>query len=150
MKRIMYLWCAFALFAFVGCSDEDHTRPNPPHNLDASLLPGYWIMVKDGVKQEYGYWFSDEKLSDSPRDAKTVWYFHLTNGMNAPAKCVEKASWYITEEGVIIINHYGYEMPIMRLTKDKMTIRVYVSDWDENFERRIEYERLADPIEIEE
>jgi len=78
MKRILFLCFTCVLFAFSGCSgDDDESRASS--SLDASLLPGYWIMVKDGVRTNHGVWFSDGTDPQSSEDLKSVTYFYLTD-----------------------------------------------------------------------
>ena len=148
MKKVLLVLIIVATSFFIGCSSDSGSIEPAPRNLDASLLPGYWIMVKDGVKQNYGYFFSNESLSDTSEGVKTAIYFRLPNGMDAPAECAEKASWFVTEDGIIVISIYGYVMPIMRLTKDRMTIRTFASHLDDGYEVRRDYERLSGSIEI--
>jgi hypothetical protein len=60
MKKVLFLFAAlFMTCTFTSCSDDDDDYKRMK-NLDVSLLPGYWIIVKDGAKTRTGIWFTYE------------------------------------------------------------------------------------------
>ena len=133
--------------AFIGCSDEDeYTEVKAPSNLDTSLLPGYWILVKGGTKQNMGVWISDRDDVKTSAMGKPVKFFQLPDGLDGPAKRLETTYWYV-RDGVIRIWMWEGERSIMKLSKDKMTMitTTFIDDHSEKHE----YERLSGPIEIE-
>jgi hypothetical protein len=150
MKKFMYLWCVFALFGLVACSDEDDepVQIKAPTDLDASLLPGYWLLVKDDTKQNTGIWISDKEDIVASVMGKPVTFFYLPNGLEAPAKRTESSFW-VVKNGVISIWMWEGERTILKLSKDRMTMMTtsYIDDASSVIQ---EYERLADPIVIEE
>ena len=150
MKKFMFMMMAvFMTTALIGCSDEDeYTEIQAPANLDVSLLPGYWILVNGGDKQNFGVWISDQDDIVSTAMGKPVKFFRLPNGLNGPAKRIETTYWYLSD-GVINIWTWEGRRTIMKLSKDKMTIMTTTLVGETRSETQ-QYERLSDPIEIEE
>lgn len=154
MKKGLYLLMAlFMATAFISCSDDDDTSSTFSGNkgdddsyvvkgLNESLLSGYWIQVKNGVRQNNGAWFLNE-----PQNT-IVEFFTLPNGMDSPAKLQAMLPWYVKDDGVIeiaLINEV-IRKTIVSLTNDKMSISTY----DSSSGQRVvdEYERITGPIEI--
>ena len=154
MKKLLYVLMAlFIATAFISCSNDDDASStfignnvdddsNAVKGLNESLLAGYWIQVKDGVRQNAGAWFMYE-----PQNT-IVEFFTLPNGMDSPAKLKAMLPWYVKENGVIeiaLINEV-IRKTIVSLTNDKMAISTY----DASTGQRVvdEYERISGPIEI--
>lgn len=150
MKKVLFVLMAlFIATAFISCSDEDEfTEVQVPANLDASLLPGYWILVKDGAKQNFGVWISDQDDILTSAMGKPVKFFQLPNGLDGPALRTETSYWYVND-GIISIWMWEGGRSIIKLSKDKMTMRTttLVGEAHSGIQ---EYERLSEPIEIEE
>ena len=135
MKRRIIIICAglfmvlFMATVFVGCSDDDETTEvKAPTNLDESLLPGYWIRVKGDSRLDNGVWISDKADIKLIAIGIPVRFFEL-NGK-------EGAGWM-----------WDRRITIMKLSSNRMTMRTRQIVTDE--ETMDEYERLSDPIEIE-
>lgn len=154
MKKVLYLLMAlFMVTVFISCSNDDDTFStfignngdddnNAVKGLNESLLAGYWIQVKDGVRQNAGAWFMYEPQN------MIVEFFTLPNGMDSPAKLQAMLPWYVKDDGVIeiaLINEV-IRKTIVSLTNDKMSISTY----DASSGQRVvdEYERISGPIEI--
>ena len=153
MKKVLYLLMAlFMATAFISCSDDDDTSSTFSGNkgdddsyvvkgLNESLLSGYWIQVKDGVRQNNGAWFLNE-----PQNT-IVEFFSLPNGIDSPALLKAFYPWYVNTDDVIVIATIeGVKTTVVSLTNDKMSI----SRYDTNNGQRVvdEYERISGPIEI--
>ena len=145
MKRILFLCFTCVLFAFSGCSgDDDESRASS--SLDVSLLPGYWIMVKDGVRTNHGVWFSDGTDPQSSEDLKSVTYFYLTDNKDEPALCLQRSHWYLNGGGIMLVRDPEVITGISRLTKDRLTIRYHRLTYDDVI--IMEYEHLSEPVKI--
>lgn len=145
MKRILFLCFTCVLFAFSGCSgDDDESKASS--SLDASLLPGYWIMVKDGVRTNHGAWFSDGTDPQSSEDLKSVTYFYLTEKKDEPALCLQRSHWYLNGGGIMLVSDMEVITEISRLTKDRLTIWEHDLICDVVSTR--EFERLSEPVKI--
>ena len=150
MKRVLFvLMAVFMAITFISCSDEDEfTDVQAPSNLDASLLPGYWIMVKGSTKQNVGVWISDKDDIVSSAMGKPVKFFQLPNGLDGPAIRVETTYWFVNN-GVIGIWMWEGGRTITKLSNNKMTMMTTTLVGETHSEVH-EYERLSEPIEIKE
>ena len=152
MKRKNIIICAglfmvlFMATVFVGCSDDDETTEvKAPTNLDESLLPGYWIRVKGGSRLDNGVWISDKSDIELIAVGIPVRFFEL-NGKEGAGRWLDTGYWYVNE-GALSIWMWDRKITIMKLSSNRMTMRTRQIVTDE--ETMDEYERLSDPIEIE-
>ncbi|MBO4827259.1 MAG: hypothetical protein J5506_08520 [Prevotella sp.] len=166
MKKFKILcFVVTALLAFAACSNDGDEITVPRNldpyegnsndegstessGLDASLLPGYWIMVKDGVRQKTGVWFSDGTDPLSYEGAKTVKFFSFSDNKDESAHCLRSCYWFVGENGGIGLRISNEEVTgVTKLTMDKLTIRYYQLIYDREVIE--EYERLSEPVKIE-
>ncbi|MBO4826417.1 MAG: hypothetical protein J5506_04155 [Prevotella sp.] len=167
MKKFkLFCFVVTALLAFAGCSNDDEGSLSPnieeksspdetvfmnaPENLDASLLPGYWIKVQNGERLRSGIWFSDEEDTAFGYGGKKTALFTLKDSTYVPADAWRHSPWMVRENGVIYINTRFGEV-VTRLTKDTMVIKYMnescTADHIEYYTQ--EYVRLHEPIEME-
>jgi len=150
MKKVLFLFAAlFMTCTFTSCSDDDDDYKRMK-NLDVSLLPGYWIIVKDGARTRTGIWFTYEPTARFDqtgsqliyRDAR---YFSISDDMSTIVSWVNDTLWFISETGGIgmLWSEEG-SRGVYRLTKDKLVISTYSAQFDSR--TYVEYERIPDPI----
>ena len=145
-KLLLFVMCMTISSLLFSCSDDDGTTEvKAPTNLDESLLPGYWIQVKGGSRQDNGVWISDKADIELIAVGTPVRFFKL-NGKEGPAQWLDTGYWYVNE-GALSIWMWDRRITIMKLSTNKMTMRTLQLLTDED--TMDEYERLADPIEIE-
>ena len=135
---------------FTSCSDDDKDDYKPMKNLDVSLLPGYWIIVKDGARTRTGIWFTYDPTARFDqtgsqliyRDAR---YFSISDDMSTIVSWVNDTLWFITETGGIgmLWSEEG-SRGVYRLTKDRLVISTYSAQSDSR--TFLEFERIPDPV----
>ena len=112
--------------------------------FDESLLPGCWVVVKDGVQQNNGVWFSNEPYSNNKeiKLAKYWWRKDLSDSLHR----IETTYWYTGNDGRIYIWMWEGGRTVINLTRDRMTI----SNWwmDSDNKGIIEYRRMDSNSEI--
>ena len=150
MKKVLFLFAALLMTCtFTSCSDDDDDY-KPMKNLDVSLLPGYWIMVKDGTRTRTGIWFTYEPTDRFDqtgsqliyRDAR---YFKISGDMTTIVNWVDDTLWFISETGGIgMLWHEEGSRAVYRLTKDKLVISTYSAQSDSR--TFLEFERIPDPV----
>lgn len=112
--------------------------------FDESLLPGCWVVVKDGVQQNNGVWFSNEPAFDDGEKklAKYWWRKDPTDNLHR----YETTYWYKGYDGRIGIWMFEGGRTVTKLTRDRLTIE----DWwmmDSNV-GVIEYQRMDSNPEV--
>jgi len=146
---IMVMLVLMTMMGLTGCSDDDDDYKRMK-NLDVSLLPGYWILVKDGTRTNTGLWFTYEPTARFDqtgsqliyRDAR---YFKISGDMTTIVNWVDDTLWFISETGGIgMLWHEEGSRAVYRLTKDKLVISTYSAQF--NSRTFLELERIPDPI----
>ena len=126
------------------CSSDDDTLDNGEQTVfDASLLPGYWVVVKDGIQQNIGVWFSNEPYSNNSEEklAKYWWRKDPTDNLHR----IETTYWSIGNDGRISIWKWEGGRRVTRLTRDRLTIENW---WMDSEVGIIEYQRMDSNPEI--
>ena len=125
-KRLLFyvpLLLALVLGA-AGCSSDD----DESGKLDASLLPGYWVLVKDGEPQKNGVWFTNELCKGEmwkgvAANAKVVKFWWRMDS-DSVAQTKETTYWKVSENGGISIGAiWESTRSVIKLTKDELVIR---------------------------
>ena len=147
MKKYFFFWMSAFLLMLAGCSSDDDTLDNGEQTVfDASLLPGYWVVVKDGIQQNIGVWFSNEPYSNNSEEklAKYWWRKNPTDNLHR----IETTYWSIGNDGRISIWMWEGGRRVTRLTRDRLTIENW---WMIDSEVGIvEYQRMdSNPVIIE-
>ena len=144
MKINRLLWISAFLLVLAGlssCSSDDDGEQTV---FDASLLPGCWVVVKDGVQQNNGVWFSNEPAFDGGEDklAKYWWRKDPTDNLHR----AETTYWSTGNDGRISIWMWEGGRRVTRLTRDRLTIENW---WMIDSEVGIvEYQRMDSNPEI--
>ena len=104
-----------------GCSSDDDFE-----KFDASLLPGYWVLVKDGESTKSGVWFSNElydgEMWKDVANVKLVKFWRMSTDSIAQTK--ETTFWEVLENGYISIGPvWESARSVIKLTKDELVIR---------------------------
>ena len=144
MKKYFIFWMSAFLLMLAGCSSDDDTLDNGEQTVfDASLLPGCWVVVKDGVQQNNGVWFSNEPFSNNSEDklAKYWWRKDPTDNLHR----IETTYWSIGNDGRISIWMWEGGRTVTRLTRDRLTIENW---WMDSEVGIIEYQRMDSNPEI--
>jgi hypothetical protein len=150
MKKVLFLFAAlFMTCTFTSCSDDDDDYKRMK-NLDVSLLPGYWIIVKDGARTSTGVWFSYEPTDQFDQTeikliCRKARYFSISDDMTTIVNWGHDTLWYVYETGEIgMLWAEEGSRGVYRLTKDKLVISTYSAQFDSR--TYVEYERIPDPI----
>lgn len=148
VKRIfIYLPLSLLLvLGALGCSSDDDFE-----KFDASLLPGYWVLVKDGESTKSGVWFSNElydgEMWKDVANVKLVKFWRMSTDSIAQTK--ETTFWEVLENGYISIGTvWESARSVIKLTKDELVIRETHFVDDGNTDRY--YKRLQKEIVISE
>ena len=137
------------MMGLTGCSDDDDNYKRMK-NLDVSLLPGYWIIVKDGAKTRTGIWFTYEPTdrfdqTEGKLICREARYFSISDDMSTIVDWGHDTLWYVYETGEIgmLWSEEG-SRSVYRLTKDKLVISTYSAQF--NSRTFLELERIPDPV----
>ena len=111
------------MLMLTGCSSssDDDTLDNGEQTVfDARLLPGCWVVVKDGVQQNEGVWFSNEPAFDNGENklAKYWWHKDPTDNLHR----YETTYWSTGNNGRISIWMCEGGRRVTRLTRNRLTI----------------------------
>lgn len=144
-KSILFLSALLLMLAGLNsCNSDDDTLDNDEQTVfDASLLPGCWVVVKDGVQQNNGVWFSNESAFDNgeAKLAKYWWRNDPTDSLHRS----ETTNWCTGNDGRIHIWMWEGGRTVTKLTRDRLTI----SNWWMGSEIGInEYQRMDSNPEI--
>ena len=136
---LLGLLVGMILLAFAACSSDSDEQTV----FDASLLPGYWVALRDGKPTNGGVWFSNENYSDKggSKLVKFWWRENPTDSMRR----IETTYWEV-ENGRIHLWLWEGARTITHLTKDRLVISSYSYIGDETTEE--EYQRLETDEEI--
>ena len=146
MKKILFFFSMLLAMGLTSaCSTDDDTLDNGEQTVfDASLLHGCWVVVKDGVQQNSGVWFSNEPyLNNSEcKLAKYWWRKDPTDNLHR----IETTYWFTGNDGRISIWMWEGGRKVTRLTRDRLTIENW---WMIDSEVGIvEYQRMNSNPEI--
>lgn len=140
MKKSLLFWMGAVMLMLTGCSSDDDTLDNGEQTVfDARLLPGCWVVVKDGVQQNEGVWFSNEPAFDNGENklAKYWWRKDPTDNLHR----YETTYWSTGNNGRISIWMWEGGRRVTRLTRNRLTIENWYWWMDSDVEI-IEYQRM--------
>jgi len=135
--KVILLFLLTACLLTACCSDDDPLDNGEQTVFDASLLPGCWVMVKDGVLQNSGVWFFDEPYFNSS-EYKLAKYWWRKDPSDNLHRC-ETTSWRILDDGRIDIYMWEGQRTVTKLTRNRLTIASY---WLNSPVDIIEYRRM--------
>ena len=143
----MGVWC-WLLAGLCSCSSDDDFE-----KFDASLLPGYWVFVKDGEPTKSGVWFTNELCKGEmwkgvAANAKVVKFWWRMDD-DSIAQTKETTYWEVSENGSISIGTvWESARSVIKLTKDELVIRETHFVDDGKTDRH--YKRLQEAIVMSE
>ena len=145
MKKILFIFSMLLAMGLTSaCSTDDDTLDNGEQTVfDASLLHGCWVVVKDGVQQNSGVWFSNEPYLNSSeyKLAKYWWRKDPTDNLHR----IETTYWFTGNDGRISIWMWEGGRTVRTLSHDELTISNW---WMDSGEGIVKYQRMDSNPEI--